>query len=339
MGIIHIQELKKTYTTYERGSTFLDTVKSLFVRKKIYMEALKGISLDIGEGELIGFLGPNGAGKSTTLKILTGVLYPTSGNVDIMGYTPWLHRKAYVSNIGAVFGQKSQLIWDIPPMDSFEMNRAIYGIPTADYKRRLNDMIEMLSIENIIHKPTRQLSLGERMKCEFVMAMLHAPRVVFLDEPTIGLDVIAKEKIRDFIHEQNKEGVTFILTTHDLGDVEQLARRVVVVNHGEIVFDNTVEALKKSLGTRKRVNLSTSKEIHDMSENEGIQIIGRTSPCIVELELDMDRIELNRFIQSMNEEFIITDMVMSDPPIESVIKELYTKDVAFTGQNTPAASI
>lgn len=334
MGIINIQELTKTYTTYERGSTFLDTVKSLFVRKKIYMEALKGISLDIGEGELIGFLGPNGAGKSTTLKILTGVLYPTSGRVDIMGYTPWLQRKAYVSNIGAVFGQKSQLIWDIPPMDSFEMNRAIYGIPAIDYKRRLNGMIEMLSIESIVHKPTRQLSLGERMKCEFVMAMLHAPKVVFLDEPTIGLDVIAKEKIRDFIQEQNREGVTFILTTHDLGDVEQLARRVVVINHGEIVFDNTVDALKRSLGTRKRVNLSTSKEIRDLSENAGIQIIGRTSPCIVELELDMDRIELNRFIKSMNEEFIITDMIMRDPPIESVIRELYTKGEASVNQNT-----
>lgn len=280
------------------------------------------------QGELIGFLGPNGAGKSTTLKILTGVLYPTSGQVDIMGYTPWLHRKAYVSNIGAVFGQKSQLIWDIPPMDSFEMNRAIYGIPSADYKRRLNGMIEMLSIENVVNKPTRQLSLGERMKCEFVMAMLHAPRVVFLDEPTIGLDVIAKEKIRDFIHEQNREGVTFILTTHDLGDVEQLARRVVVINHGEIVFDDTVGALKRSLGSRKRVSLSTRKEIHGLNGHEGIQIVARTSPCIMDLELDMDKIELNRFIQRMNEEYIITDMVMSDPPIESVIRELYIKDEA-----------
>lgn len=256
-----------------------------------------------------------------------------------MGYTPWLHRKAYVSNIGAVFGQKSQLIWDIPPMDSFEMNRAIYGIPSAEYKRRLMGMIEMLSIENIVHKPTRQLSLGERMKCEFVMAMLHAPRIIFLDEPTIGLDVIAKEKIREFIREQNKEGVTFILTTHDLGDIEQLAGRVVVINHGEIAFDNTVGALKSSLGTRKRVTLSARKEIDDLSGNAGVQIIGRTSPFIVELELDMDKIELNRFIQSMNEEFIIADMIMSDPPIESVIRELYIKGEASVSQNTPVVSV
>lgn len=146
-----------------------------------------------------------------------------------MGYIPWKQRKAYVSKIGAVFGQKSQLIWDIPPMDSFEMNRAIYGISEVDFRRRLNEMVDMLNLENIIRKPTRQLSLGERMKCEFIMSMLHAPKIVFLDEPTIGLDVIAKERIRNFILEQNRKGTTFILTTHDLGDVEQLANRVVVV--------------------------------------------------------------------------------------------------------------
>lgn len=325
MGIIDIKDLKKNYTTYERGSSFLDTVKSLFVRKPIDIEALKGITLNIEEGELLGFLGPNGAGKSTTLKILTGVLYPTSGEVDVMGYTPWKQRKAYVSRIGAVFGQKSQLIWDIPPLDSFEMNRAIYGIPMQDYRRRLNEMTEMLSLENIIKKPTRQLSLGERMKCEFIMAMLHAPRIVFLDEPTIGLDVIAKERIRDFILEQNRRGVTFILTTHDLGDVEQLAGRVVVVNYGEIVFDDTVDSLRKLSGIKKRVELATKKEMPDLSSMSGVQLTGRTSPCHAELELDMEQLELNRFLQYVNQNYIISDLTMSDPPIESVIKELYTQ--------------
>lgn len=324
MGIINIKELRKTYTTYERGSSFLETVKSLFVRKQIEIEALKGITLSIEEGELLGFLGPNGAGKSTTLKILTGVLYPTSGEVDVMGYTPWRQRKAYVAGIGAVFGQKSQLIWDIPPLDSFEMNRAIYGIPMRDYRHRLDEMTRMLSLENIIQKPTRQLSLGERMKCEFIMAMLHSPRIVFLDEPTIGLDVIAKEKIRDFILEQNRRGVTFILTTHDLGDVEQLARRVIVVNYGEIVFDDTVDSLRRLSGTRKRVELVTKMEIPDLSAMPGVQVTGRTSPCHAELELDMEQIELNRFLHGINRSYIISDLTMSDPPIESVIKELYT---------------
>lgn len=323
MGIINISNLKKTYVTYERGSTFIDTLKSLFARKSIEIDALKGITMNVDEGELLGFLGPNGAGKSTTLKILTGVLFPTSGEVDIMGYVPWRQRKAYVSNIGAVFGQKSQLVWDIPPMDSFEMNRAIYGIPAKDYKHRLSEMVAMLDLESIIRKPVRQLSLGERMKCEFIMAMLHDPKIVFLDEPTIGLDVIAKEKIREFIREKNKNGVTFILTTHDLGDVEQLARRVVVVNFGEIVFDNTVNSLRRYSGFKKRISLVTKKEIPDGLEIEGVSIAARTSPTIAELELDAEVTELNRFIHIMDERFIISDMAISEAPIESVIKELY----------------
>lgn len=326
MDIIRIENLVKTYKTYERGSTFFDTLKSLFVRKSIDIEALKGITLNIREGELLGFLGPNGAGKSTTLKILTGVLFPTSGKAEVMGFTPWRQRKAYVANIGAVFGQKSQLIWDIPPMDSFIMNKAIYGISSDAFRSRLDEMVEMLDLQNIIHKPTRQLSLGERIKCEFIMAMLHSPKIVFLDEPTIGLDVIAKEKIRDFIREQNKKGVTFILTTHDLGDVEELAERVVVVNYGEIVFDDTVDSLKKLSGVRKRVSLTVKKELPDMSDIPGVLMTSRTSPFIAELELDMAKVELNVFIQAVNEKYIISDMTMSDPPIESVIKELYMKE-------------
>lgn len=332
MDIIRIEDLVKTYKTYERGSTFFDTLKSLFIRKSIDITALKGITLGVGEGELLGFLGPNGAGKSTTLKILTGVLFPTSGRADVMGFTPWKQRKAYVANIGAVFGQKSQLIWDIPPMDSFEMNKAIYGISSGDFKLRLDEMVEMLDLRNIIRKPTRQLSLGERMKCEFIMAMLHGPKIVFLDEPTIGLDVIAKEKIRDFIREQNNKGVTFILTTHDLGDVEELAKRVVVVNNGEIVFDDTVDALKKFSGVKKRVSLTVKKELPDMSDIPGVLLTSRTSPYIAELELDMLKIELNLFIQSVNEKYIISDMIMSDPPIESVIKELYLQKDTVRGR-------
>jgi len=325
MDIIRIRDLKKVYKTYERGSTFLDTVKSLFVRKCIEIEALKGITLSVGQGEILGFLGPNGAGKSTTLKILTGVLFPTSGEADVMGYTPWRHRKSYVSHIGAVFGQKSQLIWDIPPLDSFEMNKAIYGISDKNYKDRLDSMTEMLGLQNIIRKPTRQLSLGERMKCEFIMAMLHDPGIVFLDEPTIGLDVVAKEKIRDFIREQNKRGVTFILTTHDMGDIEKLAKRVVVINSGELVFDGGMDALRKFSGVKKRVHLAVKKELPPFESDPGVQLISRTSPTVAELELDMARIELNTFIRDINEKYIISDMTMSDPPIESVIRELYTQ--------------
>lgn len=332
MNIITINGLKKNYLTHERGSSFADAIKSLFVRKTVLVEALKSISFDVEEGEMLGFLGPNGAGKSTTLKILSGVLYPTSGEANIMGYTPWKQRKEYVSKIGAVFGQKSQLIWDIPPIDSFEMNKAIYDISTQSYKEKFSKMVELLEVGSVIRKPTRQLSLGERMKCEFIMAMLHSPKVVFLDEPTIGLDVIAKERIREFIIEMNKNGTTFILTTHDLDDVEQLARRVIVVNNGEMVYDNSVSALRTYFGNLKLINLTTINPLNHIISMNGISLKVQTSPYNAELELDTNKMELNRFIQLMNENCIISDMTIGQPRIESVIKELYQLECVGTKQ-------
>jgi ABC-2 type transport system ATP-binding protein len=264
--IIQIKHLQKHYTTYQRGHTFKDIVMSLFKRETVDVHAVKDVSFDVEEGELLGYLGPNGAGKSTTLKILTGVLFPTSGDINVMGYSPWKQRKRYVANIGAVFGQKSQLIWDIPPIDAFYMNKAIYSIPTGEFQQRLTDMVEMLGAGDVIQKPTRQLSLGQRMKCEFIMAMLHTPKIVFLDEPTIGLDVIAKDNIREFIVEQNKRGITFILTTHDLDDVEHLAKRVIVINHGELAFDGNMQKLKRHLGQKWYSFQRTSRFRHSGSQ-------------------------------------------------------------------------
>lgn len=319
---INVENLSKIYKSYERGNTFKEAVKSLFIRKPIYVHALKNVSFSIQPGELVGFLGPNGAGKSTTLKILTGILYPTSGNVEIMGYTPWKHRKKYVAKIGAVFGQKSQLLWDIPPLDAFYLNKAIYSIPERNFKRTMNNLVELLDLKDLIRKPTRLLSLGERMKCEFVMAMLHQPEIVFLDEPTIGLDVIAKDKIREFILEMNRNGVTFILTTHDLGDVEHLARRVIVVNHGEIVFDNTIATLRRSLGVKKIIVVSTERPLPELTQ-PGINITNRISDYKAELELDLSVYELNKFIALVNKTSIISDLSIQEPRIENVIKELY----------------
>ncbi len=320
--IISVENLTKTYKSYERGNTFREAFKSLFVRKPIYIDALKEISFNIQKGELVGFLGPNGAGKSTTLKILTGILYPSSGKVDIMGYTPWKHRRKYVAKIGAVFGQKSQLLWDIPPVDAFYLNKAIYSIPEREFKKTMNEMVELLNLEVLIRKPTRQLSLGERMKCEFVMAMLHKPEIVFLDEPTIGLDVIAKDKIREFILEMNRNGVTFILTTHDLGDVEHLARRIIVVNHGEVVFDNTIDTLRSHLGVKKIIAVSTDRPLPELTL-PGINITNRISDYKAELELDLSVYELNKFIGMVNKTSIISDLSIQEPRIENVIKELY----------------
>lgn len=198
-NVITVSALCKNYRTHLRGDTFLDAVKSMFHRRYTTVEALKNVSLTVERGSVLGLLGPNGAGKSTLIKILTGVMYPTSGSANVLGYVPWKQRTRYVERIGAVFGQKSQLIWDIPPVDAFRMNKEIYAISDEVYKKRLGMLTDLFGVEEVARKPTRVLSLGERMKCEFIMALLHGPEIVFLDEPTIGLDVIAKSKVRDCV--------------------------------------------------------------------------------------------------------------------------------------------
>jgi ABC-2 type transport system ATP-binding protein len=328
--IIQVQQLTKEYETYERGHTFKDTLISLFRRKVKVVSAVKGISFNVGKGEIVGFLGPNGAGKSTTLKILTGILFPTSGEVRVLGFVPWKQRKKYVARIGAVFGQKSQLMWDTPPLDAFHMNKAIYGIKEDKFQVTLDKLVDLLEVQDVIRKPTRQLSLGERMKCEFIMAMLHSPDIVFLDEPTIGLDVFAKEKIREFILEMNRQGVTFILTTHDLDDVERLAQRVIVINHGETVFDDSLGALRGLLGAKKSIRISTLEPLPEFSDS-GILVKKRMSDYEAELEIDTSVISLNSFIQFCSETAVIADMEISNIPIEEMIKVLYvSQDIGIS---------
>ena len=320
--LIDVRGLSKTYTTYRRGSTIREVMASIISRKAVEVPAVKGISFSIEAGELVGFLGPNGAGKSTTLKILSGVLYPSGGSATVMGLVPWKNRRRYVAHIGAVFGQKSQLIWDIPPIDSFAMNQAIYGIPPREFKETLERLSELLKVGDIMRQPTRNLSLGERMRCEFIMSMLHKPSIVFLDEPTIGLDVIVKEAICGFITAMNREGVTFILSTHDLADVERLARRVIVINHGEIVFDDALEALRVYFGRRKMIRLVTDEALDDMSF-PGLSLLDRRTATDADYELDLSQMELHRFIARVSESRRIRDMSIQEIPIESVIKAMY----------------
>jgi ABC-2 type transport system ATP-binding protein len=321
--MIQVKNLTKHYKTYSRGHSLKDTFSSLFKREFATIEAVKGITFDISKGELVSFIGPNGAGKSTTLKVLTGILFPSSGEVDILGYIPWKHRKKYVANIGAVFGQKSQLIWDIPPQDAFYMNKEIYSINDRDFKQRLHEMVEMLEVGHIVEKPTRLLSLGERMKCEFIMAMLHDPKIVFLDEPTIGLDVVAKEKIRDFIRNKNQQGITFILTTHDLDDIERLAKRVIVINHGEIIFDNTMGLLRRHLGDKKLIHISTAKALPE-KEFDGVSIIDEISDTEKKIELDLSVLSLDGFLRSINTDNSLIDLSIEELPIERIITSLYS---------------
>ncbi|MDR0503504.1 MAG: ATP-binding cassette domain-containing protein, partial [Treponema sp.] len=299
MNIINVNNLSKTYTTYKRGSGVKETLKSFFVREKVIVKAVDNISFNVEEGSVCGILGPNGAGKSTTIKMLCGALYPTSGEIASMGCIPHENRKKYTAKIGAVFGQRSQLVWDIPPADSFNMNRAIYGISKSDYKSRLDELAGLFEVEEVMHKPTRVLSLGERMKCEFIMAMLHKPKIVFLDEPTIGLDIIAKRKIREFIQKLNDSGTTFILTTHDLEDVKQLADHVIVINNGVKVFDNTLQNLQMNLGEKKIVEL-VLKDPLDLKKSilsDSVRIFEQKSSLEFTLEVDISKIAICEFIE------------------------------------------
>lgn len=330
--MIEVRELTKIYETYRRGSGLKENLKSFVHREKILIKAVDKVDFSIAEGDICGILGPNGAGKSTTIKMLCGTLYATSGTVQVMGYTPAKDRQKYVQQIGAVFGQKSQLIWDIPPIDSFRMNKAIYGVKEADYKKRLEELTESFCVTEIMYKPTRVLSLGERMKCEFIMAMLHSPKVVFLDEPTIGLDVIAKKTIRDFIVERNRQGVTFILTTHDLEDVEQLANRTVIINHGQKVFDDTIEKLRLTLGAKKRIDFKLNKPIADMNRMEkipGVVILHEKEEDILHLslEVNMEHIGIHELLDRLSQSVEFTDITIKELPMEQIITKIYTNRI------------
>jgi ABC-2 type transport system ATP-binding protein len=329
MHIIKVRNLAKTYTTYKRGSGFAESVKGLFAREKVIVKAVDGISFDVDEGGLCGILGPNGAGKSTTIKMLCGALFPTSGEIEALGFSPYADRKKYVREIGAVFGQRSQLIWDIPPIDSFNMNRAIYGITLSDYKARLAELAGLFDVEEVMHKPTRVLSLGERMKCEFIMAILHKPKIVFLDEPTIGLDVIAKAKIREFIQKMNAAGTTFILTTHDLEDVKQLADKVMVINHGVKVFDDTLHKLQLNLGEKKIVELTLDKPL-DKSDLllDGTRILDKKSPLEFVLEVEAGITPISDFIRTLSQKVSFSDISVKELPMEEIITQIYGETAA-----------
>lgn len=324
MSIITVRDLGKEYVTYRRGNTFLDAIKSLFHREKVIVKAVSGVSFEIEDGQIVGILGKNGAGKSTLIKMMTGILKSSYGEINVMGYKPFLHRKKYVTNIGAVFGQKSQLIWDIPPIDSFYLNKAIYVIPNQEFKERLDMLVDLFEVRDIITKPTRVLSLGERMKCEFIMAMLHNPKIVFLDEPTIGLDLLAKDKIRDFILEMNKKGVTFILTTHDLGDIELLAERIIVINHGEKVFEDTLSNFKKYLGDKKIVHIVMKTPLPE-NFADGITISQKINESEAELLVDNSIIPMNELISYINGIGSLLDMSIKEMSVEEILKVIYNE--------------
>ena len=249
--MIELKNINKTYRVARRDSGMKNAVRALFSREYNYIRALDEVSFTIGDGEMVGYIGPNGAGKSSTIKVMSGILTPDSGECKINGRIPWRERKAHVREIGVVFGQRSQLWWDVPVCDSFELIRDIYSVPEADYKKRLCDLCDYLDLNDLIRTPARQLSLGQRMRCEIAASLLHGPKILFLDEPTIGLDAPSKLGVREFIRRINREdGVTVILTTHDMQDIEALTERIILIGHGKILLDGSFDSLLRSAGDK-----------------------------------------------------------------------------------------
>lgn len=253
--MIVMENISKTYTIHKRNAGFAQACKALFQRESEQIHALSDVSFTIGDGEMVGYLGPNGAGKSSTIKILSGILTPDSGRCDIDGLTPWKDRIEHVRRIGVVFGQRSQLWWDIPVIDSFELLRDIYSVPKPQYRQNLEELTELLQLSELLRTPTRQLSLGQRMRCELAASLIHRPGILFLDEPTIGLDAVSKIAVREFIRRMNREhGTTVLLTTHDMQDIAALADRVILIGRGRILLDGTLEDVRREGGQAQDVD-------------------------------------------------------------------------------------
>ena len=326
--IIEVNNLKKEFKTFSKGHGLKDTIKSLIFRKYETIDALNDISFSIRKGEIRGFIGPNGAGKSTTIKILCGILYPSSGSVKVNGFEPWSQRKEYVKKIGVVFGQKSQLWFDLPPIDTFHLNKSIFEIPEKEFNSRLNYFIKLLDLKEIIYRPTRQLSLGEKMKCELVSSLLHGPEIVFLDEPTIGLDIISKEKIRDFIKKINRDKkTTFLVTTHDMDDIEDLCKEIIIINKGKLVFDGKLEKIQREVLKTKILDIKfkekvSSKELKKVIKDADIRENGDFEARI---SVDLKKTTIQKVVNDIINEFPINDINISNPKIETIIKRIYEK--------------
>ena len=319
---IRLRNLGKIYRVSEREPGIRAALASLVRRRKSEVRAVDGISFDLAPGEIVGFLGPNGAGKTTTLKMLSGLLHPTSGELSVLSYVPWRRDKAFLRQITLVMGQRNQLVWDIPAADSFELNRAIYRIPAADYKRTLDELIALLELQPLLAKPVRNLSLGERMKCEIAAALLHKPQVVFLDEPTIGLDVTMQRRIRAFIAEYNRRtGATVLLTSHYMADVEALCRRIIVIHHGKLLFDGELADLVQRFSAHKTIVV----QLKDCAAD--LHAYGEVVSCEDgRLTLRVPRTETARVTERLLADLPVIDLTVADPPIEEVIERVFAQE-------------
>ena len=324
MAQIELHNVTKTFKIAERPEGRFGMLKGAFVRKTKEIHAIDNISFNINEGELVGYIGPNGAGKSTSVKVMSGILTPEYGECVIMGRTPWKERVAHVSQIGVVFGQRSQLWWDVPVNDSFDLLKDIYDIPAPLYKERKNKLTETMDVGTLLKTPVRQLSLGQRMRCEVVAALLHSPKILFLDEPTIGLDAVSKLALREFLKTENREnGVTMILTTHDMDDIEALCERVMVIGHGKLLFDGNMGNLKRRFSPLRRINAVMSAPI----ETEEIQIEGAAKTEITDkictVWFDPEKIPAHKIVADIAERLPLVDITIQEQNIDEMIAAMY----------------
>ena len=322
--VVHVAELTKIYKVPERDAGLRAAAKALFKRQTRDVRAVEAISFDIEAGEVVGFLGPNGAGKTTTLKMLAGLLYPTSGDARVLGHIPSKREREYLRRMTMVMGNRNQLQWDIPALDSFELNRAIYRLQRDDYLAMRDELIELLDVGDLVRKPVRNLSLGERMKVEIVGALLHRPQVLFLDEPTIGLDVTMQKRIRTFIDVYNRRhGATVLLTSHYMADVEALCKRVIVIHHGRILFDGALAALADEFAAYKTIGV--------VLENGGIPLDAYGEVVHNEgdrVSIRVPKTETSRVAARLLAEHEVLDLTIEEPPIEDVIESVFAQPAA-----------
>jgi ABC-2 type transport system ATP-binding protein len=327
--VIEVKNLSKSYRVHRRQPGLGAALRSVLHRKYELVKAVEDLSFHIEEGERVGFLGPNGAGKTTTLKVLSGLLHPTSGQVRVGSFVPQARDTRFLELITLVMGQKQQLLWDLPPAETYAMNRAIYNIPRAQADATMKTLVELLDIGDLITKPTRQLSLGERMKCELVAALLHQPRVLFLDEPTIGLDVSMQAKMREFIRDYNQRwGAAVLLTSHYMDDVTALCPRVIVIDHGHLVYDGDLQQLVRRVRPDKRVAIRLSAPI-DRAQLDRLGTV--VSADAAQAVLSVPAAKVNVVVRDALAALPVVDLTIEDPPLEEVMREIFSSGAARGG--------
>ncbi len=326
MSFIEVKEVSKTFKVNKRSAGIPGMIANIFVPKFENKKAVDGISFDIESGEMVGFIGPNGAGKSTTIKMLSVILCPDSGSISVNSYVPYRQRKEYVAGIGVVFGQKSQLQWDLPVIDSFELLKAIYRIPEEMYKKNLKRYTDMLDMGGFINQPVRQLSLGQRMRSDIVASLLHSPKIVFFDEPTIGVDVIGKETIRTFIRELNeKDKITMIFTTHDMQDIEQTCKRILIIDKGSLLYDGSLQEIRNKYGTTRQL-IAEFNEDTEVTPIENV-MIGDPKDRKRSFTFDNSVVDVNALMHEILGKYSIRDITVTEPEIETIIRKIYNKEV------------